>query len=64
VWTSVDGEDWLRLPGDDSSMSTLADIGHQEIKALLSIEGVLSLCAEAESASDWDGRVWIGTPVP
>lgn len=46
-------------------MSTLADIGHQEIKALLPIEGgVLALGAEAESASDWDGRVWIGTPVP
>ena len=63
VWTSLDGEEWIRLPGDDPSMSTLADLGHQEIKALLSIEGgFLALGAEGESGSDWDGRVWIGRP--
>ena len=54
---------WIRLPGNDPSMSTLADQGRQEIKALLSIEGgFLALGAEGESGSDWDGRVWIGTP--
>jgi hypothetical protein len=63
VWTSIDGEDWIRLPGNDPSMSTLADQGRQEIKGLLSIEGgFLALGAEGESLSDWDGRVWIGTP--
>ena len=65
VWTSVDGEHWIRLPGNDPTMSTLADLGQQEIKALLPIEGgFLALGAEAESGSDWDARVWIGTRVP
>jgi hypothetical protein len=46
-------------------MSMLADIGHQEFKALLPIEGgVPALGAEAVSASDWDGRVGIRTRVP
>jgi hypothetical protein len=37
--------------------------GH--IRVVLTIEsGFLALGAEAETASDWDGRVWIGTPVP
>ncbi len=30
---------WIRLPGNDPSMSTLADQGRQEIKALLSDRG-------------------------
>ena len=65
VWTSVDGLHWERLPGDDPSMSTLADLGHQEIKALVPVEGgFLALGAEGESGSDWDGRVWIGTAAP
>jgi len=64
IWTSIDGEHWIRLPGEDPSMSTLADLGHQEIKALLPVEdGFLALGAEGESGSDWDARVWIGTPV-
>ena len=64
VWTSIDGEDWIRLPGNDPTMSTLADLGQQEIKALLPIDGgFLALGAEAESGSDWDARVWIGTRV-
>ena len=64
VWTSIDGEHWIRLPGNDPSMSTLADQGRQEIKALLRIEGgFLALGAEGESESDWDGRVWIGEPI-
>ena len=63
VWTSIDGEHWIRLPGNDPSMSALADQGRQEIKALLPIEGgFLALGAEGESGSDWDGRVWTGTP--
>ncbi|HET9250028.1 MAG TPA: BTAD domain-containing putative transcriptional regulator, partial [Actinomycetota bacterium] len=61
VWTSIDGEHWIRLPGDDPSMSSLADQGRQEIKAVLPIEGgFLALGAEGESGSNWDGRVWIG----
>ena len=64
VWTSIDGEHWIRLPGNDPNMSTLADLGHQEIKALLPIEGgFLALGAEGESGDDWDARVWIGTEV-
>jgi len=63
--TSIDGESWIRLPGVDPSMSTLADPGRQEIKALVLIEGgFFALGAEGESESDWDARVWIGTSTP
>ncbi len=65
VWTSLDGVDWIRLPGDDPSMTTLTDLGDQEIKGLISIEGgILALGAEAGQGSDWDGRVWIGERIP
>jgi hypothetical protein len=65
VWTSLDGLHWERLPGHDLSMTTLTDLGDQEIKALIPVDGgFLALCAEAGFESDWDGWVWIGTPVP
>jgi hypothetical protein len=31
---------------------------------VLTFGSFLVLGAEAELASDWDGRVWIGAPVP
>jgi len=66
VWTSLDGVQWERLPGQDpaATMSTLTDVGDQQIQALIPIEdGFLALGAE-KGYDDWDARVWIGTWIP
>jgi hypothetical protein len=66
VWTSIDGAQWQRLPGDDPAMTTLTDQGFQEIKGLIPLEddGFLALGAEGptEDDQDLDARVWIGRP--
>lgn len=60
VWTSIDGISWMRLSGDTPAMYALADIGDQEIKALIQTEtGVLALGGE-RGGGDWDAQAWIG----
>jgi len=62
VWTSPDGEHWER-PTSGPGISTFADIGDQEIKALVPFgDGFLALGNERPQGGDWDARVWIGTP--
>src|SRR5262245_34575914 len=67
VWTSLDGVHWIRLPGDDPTMTALTDQGFEEIKGLIKLEnGFLALGAAGptEAEADLDARVWIGTVIP